>query len=95
MINETRNCAALIPFFSSLRRRLCSTPLSATSAAAAVTPLFTHTHAHTHTFHLRLFPLSSNKCTYDSPSATLQSDSLSVCGAQNGGMKTLKQFSCL
>lgn len=63
-------------------------------SASAATLLLIHTHTHTHTFHLKVFPLRSNRRTYDSPSAALQSDSLSVCGAQNGGMKTLKLLNC-
>lgn len=64
-----------------------TTPHSCTLSAAAT--LLPHTHLPHETLSSR-----SNKCTCDSPSATLQSDSLSVCGAQNGGMKTLKELSC-
>ncbi len=100
VITETFNCAAAVPFFSPLKG-VCTRHLWLHhipvhfSTAAFLTHTYMHMHTHTcartHT-HTWDCPLSSDKCTYDSPPASLQSDSLSVREAQNGAWKHWNYF---
>ena len=82
-IIEMFNCAASLSLFSSWHHLPVSTPLS-----SCYSSLYTHTDTHTHTlaFLLRFFPLSSDKCTCDLPSAH------SVCGAQT--VEAWKHWNC-